>query len=1053
MRLTTPVLALLISLSILMALPSVVTLPRVYGAQQSGNTRWSPFGPQEQNLIITVEGDFTAMFNDFVAGKIDLTDWPVQPANLGSGSSAAFCDASFNPSYFCTTPTSELGIFDLQINSLPAVMGKLLTTSRATVSASATSGATSAACSAGFGSLAVTLENQETGNSVIKDQFNSLTAANQPSGSPSSTVSDSGGATPNGVYNVPCILAGSYLLSTNTYGGSAPTTITSGFNTAVTFKVNYNSLSSTFLTQARSLWGGALGHLLNVPEDVRTTFGAAACPDNTFDAGDTASINGAYGCVPSPIITPATTAAEWTTADCQFSNHAWAAECGGSLGNAQDSHAYLFTNQIIAGGSLWWQITGSLAPTGGYASHDDIRAACDDLVSMGQSLSAEAAPLGCENVANALGNTTLPAPWTPSSYPHVVPTGNLDLYVRTSHARKLFGTVYGDTLNAIFGTPSSTGGGTVCYGRATPGNPGTACNTSPTFFTIGQIAPFIFGDGPVSAGGAGPNGWQLYTGGFSLASTPDQEYALMNTDFSGGNCYTPSATTPPAASQPNNYVNYCNPSLDTDTAAGEFSSPVNTNGLFRRAKLTGLNTALDIPVYSGVDTFVELNGWNFQQCGTGGITGCANTQSSLVNTKGSGTESPFSTLLNARQVPGYNAPNSLYNPGGRANGASDNGLIRMGFSQTTLHLSVFQYTTVWEADVVSQVYDSMLTLNPLTYFGDSQFIDWQSTSHTTSFSPSASCSSPGTGPVIGCTTQVWHLRNDVKFQDGNPVTANDVAYSLLSERDVPSANLGPTVANIVSAQGLDCGSGQPCKTLQVVLALSSPFYEFFVGGAFIIEQALWQPYCGTVTGAGGLAGNGIPNASTSQCALLSFDPMTANNPLTSTPGIFVGDGPWSCVVPTGFANAGHVGGSCTETASNALGGQAVDTGGRVLLQRNSLYDRCCPGGPGATGSSLYKESYADANNDGIVNIQDLAAAAACFGIASGATGPLCTSAQSSYWVNSNIAPGSTVNISDLATVAFYFGAGTTNFGGASVLASMTGIDPQIDPFNCPNTGC
>jgi len=124
------------------------------------------------------------------------------------------------------------------------------------------------------------------------------------------------------------------------------------------------------------------------------------------------------------------------------------------------------------------------------------------------------------------------------------------------------------------------------------------------------------------------------------------------------------------------------------------------------------------------------------------------------------------------------------------------------------------------------------------------------------------------------------------------------------------------------------------------------------------------------------------------------------------------------------------------------------------LQQNTLYDRCCPPGtPGALGSSLYKESYADQNNDGIVNIQDLAASAACFGIASGATGPLCTAAQSSYWVNSNIAPGSTVNISDLATVAFYFGAGTTNYGGASVLSSMTGIDRQIDPFNCPNTGC
>jgi len=716
---------------------------------------------------------------------------------------------------------------------------------------------------------------------------------------------------------------------------------------------------------------------------------------------------------------------------------------GSSCVSGSDVSAYNFADAKISGASLWWQLTGSNAPGLGYSGHNDLRAACDDLVSMGLSLSAQAGTGGCENVANALSNSTLTGTlWTSSSYPHVVPNGQITYFIRSSLGRKLFGLIIGDTLDAIFGTPLSTGGGTVNFGP--PSIP------LPQFYTISQIASTIFGDGPLLAGGTGPLGWQLYTGGFSLGSTPDALYALFNTQFSGGNCYTPGGNNPPASAQPNNYVGFCSPQLDTDTSAGEFST--SAGPLFRRATVEGLNAAIDVPVYSGVDSFVELNGWNFQQCGTGTITGCANTQSSIVNTKGSGTQLPFWTLLNARQAPGFSPTNPIYAPGGRT-GTSDNGLIRMGFSQTVLHLSVFQYTTVWEADVVSQVYDSMLTLNPLTYFGDSQFLDWQTTSHTSSFNPTATCNSPGTGPVVGCTTQLWHLRNDLKFQDGNPVTANDVAYSLISERDVPSANLGPTVANIVSAQGLDCAAGQPCKTLKVVLALNSPFYEVEVGGALIIEQALWQPYCGSIAGAGGLAGNFIPNASTSACASLSFDPMTQTDPLTSTPGIFIGDGPFSCIVPTGFPNAGHVGGSCTETASNALGGQAVDIGGRILLQNNSLYDRCCPTGPGAAGSSLYKESYADANNDGIVNIQDLAAAAACFGIASGATGPLCTAAQSSYWVNPNIAPGSTVNISDLATVAFYFGTGTTNYGGASVFSSMTGIDPQIDPFNCANTGC
>ncbi len=1017
-----------------MALPSVVTLPRAHGLVQSSPTRWSPFGPQEQNMIITVYGDYGSMFNAFTAGQVDITDWPVQPANLGTGSSAAFCDSSFNPDYFCTTPTSENSIFDLQINSYASVMGIPLVTSRNTVPSSATAGPITAACSTGFGSLSISLENQETGNSIIKDQYNTVTAANQPSGSPSVTVSDSGGPTPDGIYNIPCILAGSYKLSASIYSGSSAITISSGVNTQVVYKVNWNSISNVSTTPARVAWGAALAHVIDVPAFVNGFYGQSACPDNTVDPGDDAP-----NCTPSPLITPPTTPAEWTAADCQLANHPWASACNGGA----DVSAYNFASDSISGGTLWWQVTGTgITPGKGYSGHDDLRAACDDLVTMGLSL----APSGstCENVANALGNATLAgAGYTLSNYPHVVPNGHINFYIRNSSGRKQFGTIIADTLNAIFGTPSSNGGGSVCNG---------ACpNFLPNYYQIDQVAACVFGDGPVTAGGVGPNCWNLYTGGFTLGNTADYLNALFNSEFSGGTCYTPSSTTPPASAQPYDYVLFCNPQFDTDSTAGEFGTSITAGPLFRRAEIDLLNNAADVPGWSGVDTFVELNGWNYQQC-TGSL--CASTQSSIVNTIGAGTEFPFWTLLNARQVPGYAPVNSAYAPGGRT-GTTDNGIIRMGFSQTTGQLSPFQYSTLWESNVVSEVFDSMLAVNPLTNVGSGQFLDWQTTRHASVFNPTAECSSPGTGPVTGCTTQIWHLRNDLKFQDGNPVTANDVAYSLLAERDVPSLNLGPAVANVVSAQGLDCGHGQPCKTLQVILALQSPFYESQVGTALILEQALWQPYCGTVSGAGGLAGNGIPNASTSQCATLSFDPMTANNPLTNTPGIFIGDGPFNCVAPAGSPNAGNLGGGCTENfpptcQGTCWGGQIVGNGGKIYLTRNQQYDRCCPSD---TTSSLYKISYADANNDGIVNIQDLAAVAACFGISSGSTGPLCTGAQSSYWVNPNIAPGNTVNISDLATVAFYFGAGVTSYNGSSNLSSLTGIDPQIDPFFCPISGC
>ncbi|HYY91559.1 MAG TPA: hypothetical protein VE955_06175, partial [Candidatus Dormibacteraeota bacterium] len=396
--------------------------------------------------------------------------------------------------------------------------------------------------------------------------------------------------------------------------------------------------------------------------------------------------------------------------------------------------------------------------------------------------------------------------------------------------------------------------------------------------------------------------------------------------------------------------------------------------------------------------------------------------SSIVNTIGAGTESPFWTLLNARQVPGYNPSNPIYAPGG-----GDPNTVRMGFSQGTLFLSPFQFETLWESNIVFEIFDSMLALNPLTGTGNAQVVDWQTTSHSSSFNPSEVSCNALSGCITGTTTQLWHLRNDLKFQDGSSVTANDVAYSILAYRDVPSADLGYLVSSVSSAVGLDCGPGQPCKTLQVKLQQESPFFELDVGGLPIIEKSLWAPYCGN------------PPNPMSQCARLSFDPMAQ--------GIMVGDGPFECIVPTGYTNAGHVGGPCTTNADGTLGSQAVDINGKIILTRYNGYARCCTDD---TSSSLYRLSWADKNNDGVVNIQDLASVAACFGLVSGASNAICSSTQSSYWANQNISQGSMVNIQDLATVAFYYGHGTTY---PFLPSQLTGLDPQIDPFFCPNTGC
>ncbi|HEX4920505.1 MAG TPA: hypothetical protein VFV92_07170, partial [Candidatus Bathyarchaeia archaeon] len=642
MRLIQIVLVLTLSLTS-SALINLNTIPPVRGYTQNAPSRWSAYGPQMSNMIITVYSDFTTMFNAFVTGQLDITDWPIQPANLGTGSSSAFCDNTFNPDFFCTSQTSDYGIFQLDINHHATFMGKALTQTRTTSPANiaSTTIGPNAVCTTGHGMLNVILQNQETGNAPILDPLNQVRAVQSPSGSPSATVSDSGGSNPNGVYKIPCILSGNYTISTTVYSGTVKTIIGSTQNVTITFRVNWNSVSNVMPTTSGTEIGRALAHLLDKPSFVSAFFsGTASYDDIQAPPAQGLTVQGAPASqLPQTILNQ----------DC--SEHTWLSPC-------TPVSAYNFAADNIAGGSEWWTASGGAAgAVSGYSGVTDLRAACDDFVNAGFSIT----PSGktCADVANASTGTT-----TPSSYPHLVPTGNVVIYIRTNAPRKAFGQIFADSINFLFGTPNN--GGTVQYGTI----------PTPQYYSISQIANIIFGDG------TNPNGWNLYTGGFVLSTTPDHLYSLYSATFSGGICGGA------AESFPNNYPFYCNAQYDTEAAAGEFATSLsNADAFFANAAVIGHQTVMTIPVYSLLDQFVALNGWNYQQC-TG--TPCANTQSSLVNVLGHGLQIGYQTLLNMRPVPGYTPANSIYTPGG-----GTPGLIRRGFSQSTDNLSPFQATTLW----------------------------------------------------------------------------------------------------------------------------------------------------------------------------------------------------------------------------------------------------------------------------------------------------------------------------------------------------------------------
>jgi hypothetical protein len=465
-----------------------------------------------------------------------------------------------------------------------------------------------------------------------------------------------------------------------------------------------------------------------------------------------------------------------------------------------------------------------------------------------------------------------------------------------------------------------------------------------------------------------------------------------------------------------NYGFYCDPRFDTFAFAGEFMATT-ISGLvqfFAQAAEAGALDGMTVPFLSPTSQSVALNGWNFQQC-TGTL--CFPSQSSLVPTFGHGflAGSGYWSLLNMRQVPGYTPSSPNYKPGG---GNPDT--IRRGWSGGTFNLNPFQAGNAWDLELISLIYESMLRTNPLTGgIADGQIVDWQTTSHSSTFNPTEVSCNTLNGCVTGTTTTLWHLRNDVTFQDGTSLTAADVVYTILSYRDVPSSNFENSVAPVASAVTIDP------MTIQVKYQGPNPLEVLELGQLPIIPAHIWEPICGPIVNGA------VPSGPTSQCANPSLDPMAR--------GLMIGSGPWKCVVPAGFPNAGHIGGSCVVSTCGlgqpCLGQQIAITGDKIVLSRYNDYMRCCPDDP---TSNLYKFSYADVNNLGRVDIVDVASVASRFAQAD------------PYWVNSNIAPGTTVNIGDVATVAFYFGNGITR---PFTPSQLTGLDPQMDPFFCPNTGC
>ena len=531
---------------------------------------------------------------------------------------------------------------------------------------------------------------------------------------------------------------------------------------------------------------------------------------------------------------------------------------------------------------------------------------------------------------------------------------------------------------------------------------------SPTYGNIRQIGfPIVFSDPP-----DGPlDDWDAYTFGYLLGSPyPDHLYGLYNSVFASNYCGTGIAS-----GEPNNPQFVCTTTIDSATLAAAQTADVPT---FTSATLAAFDQlgkiAVDIPVFTPAIRIPALR-----------------SVDGLVNVKGVAYNSAQDILF-AHQG-SYSPVNPIY-----TFGAGDPSTLRYGQASGTSELNVFNAQTVWEFQAIGEIYDTLFTANPVNpgaiYCNMCTFYQLSVDSALN-------------------THFLVELRQNLRWQDGQRVTASDVAFTWLNFRDAPTTISGNLPGLLLSVNVLDS------STFDVVWLGQSISFPVYMEN-FIIPQHLWQdPACTTITGGqivcpltdlpGGpysacpvgtptiISGVTfcLPGSSAGSYGNVSVvDPAKVSqnyDPLTD--GTLIGSGPLAClsVFPS---DLGKVGTGCGKNADQSRAGQALGIGATLLLQSydfvhnagvtdgNLQYMRSFDTTYGTGASSAAKESgqlqefrWADSYScgaattcgaqDAQISIRDIGSAAVCFGAVlqpstpSGTSIPDCVETNLHIWTH------------------------------------------------------
>ncbi len=428
-----------------------------------------------------------------------------------------------------------------------------------------------------------------------------------------------------------------------------------------------------------------------------------------------------------------------------------------------------------------------------------------------------------------------------------------------------------------------------------------------------------------------PNvGWGMYTAGWGLTPQYDQEWALYNSRFAGVSTGTPCNGDGSIHGQ--DYVHFCNARHDTLTNGVEFAVDAGhaLANLQAAMEIFGNHTAT-IPIWSGANQFGYLKGW----------TG-------VSDAKGAGPPNTF-TLLN------------MWNPNPVVPGT-----IRWGFKQGTSTLNPYNFATVQESYIITNVYDSLLKAEP---YNPTSLFGWMVNGWATLNPGNTQCPTTQNDSATGVVTPVkqcikFALRNDLSFHDGVKLTAGDVKYSFLSYK-VAGGTEAPLVSAVIDVNYLDDSD------FVVVLSQVGPFQLNNVGGVPMVPSHLWS-LDRTLTNGQQLQVDKctVTNQPNGACtlALVTCGPSGPICDAVSTNQL-IGSGAWECVSSTGV-----VGGGCTSTGTDSTAAGNTITLTRFGLGQNPLnsakaYFR---------SSAKYAQwQWADITGTERVNIFDAAEAGAC----------------------------------------------------------------------------